>query len=175
MFITSDREVYEDGDEVVLMCVYQGGPQNTLQWLKDGELLENATEDTITLPWISEQGSGEVYTCLVTNPAGRGHANISLNIAHDIFAEINEGIELFCSVSGYPEAVYQWTKVNGSLPVTSEIIESGSLIINNVHFGDEGEYFCETTSNNITTVSNILLLTGKQILFLIQGLRTGVV
>lgn len=170
MLVTSNRVVYEEGDNATLTCTHLGGPGNTLQWLRDGKTLENSTNPTLAVTRISAKRSGEVYTCLVTNLAGEGSANLTLNIApvillhpQDAFTDNNSRVEFECSASGYPEPEYEWVKVGGSLPVTALVAENGSLIITEVNFGDEGVYFCTTTSNGITVSSNRSFLTSKYV------------
>ena len=164
LFIVSDREVYYKGDDAMLACTHQGGPGNTLQWLKDGKLLQNATNTILTLTSV---GIGEIYTCFVSNLAGEDSTNITLNIApvitshpNNTHALVNESVVLCCFADAYPAPEYTWIKINGSLPVSAVATEN-CLIISEVNFGDEGDYICMAISNNITATSNPATVTSE--------------
>ena len=169
--VTSDRELYEVGDSAMLTCSHLGGPGNTVQWLRDGDSLGEATDDTYTIPEITPLVIGVVYTCNVSNLAREGQANITLSIvpiilAHpdDTFAVVYGSVIFCCNATGYPPPLYSWNKWNGSLPdsvYTTEGTHGNCLTINSVRFGDEGEYFCTATSNNVTVPSNTGLMTGE--------------
>ena len=160
--------VYDKGDDSVLACTHQGGPGNTVQWLRDGEVLENETNTTLTLTSVS---IGEIYTCFVSNLAGEGYADVTLNIAPVITAQpnntytfVNETVVLCCCADAYPAPDYTWVKVNGSLPVSAVSTDMKCLQIN-VTFGDKGEYVCMATSNNITATSHPTILTSECLCF----------
>ena len=162
--VISDREVYDKGDDAMLACTHQGGPGNTLQWLRDGKVLENATNTILTLTGV---GIGEIFTCFVSNSAGEDSANITLNIApvvtshpNNTHALVNESAVLCCFADAYPAPEYTWLKINGSLPVSAVTTEN-CLIISEISFGDEGDYICMATSNNITATSNPTILTSE--------------
>ena len=166
--VTSDRELYEVGDSAMLTCSHLGGPGNTVQWLRDGDSLGEETDDTYTIPEITPPDIGVVYTCNISNLAGEGQANITLSVgpiitAHpdDTFAVVDSSVIFCCNANGYPPPLYSWNKWNSSLPDSIENYNSSCLVINSVKFGDEGEYFCTATSNNVTVLSNASLLTGE--------------
>ena len=61
-------------ETVILNCIASGGPNNTFEWLLDGDLIENETTATLTL----NQVIGAEYTCRVSNAAGSGNASITI-------------------------------------------------------------------------------------------------
>ena len=163
--LTSDKEIYGIDNAAVLTCTHLGGPGNRITWLKNGFLLIGETESTVVIEMLV---IGEFFTCIVTNSAGEGRDDIVLNIAPMISLQptsvnttVNQSIEICCGISSYPPPLYEWFKVNGSLPVNVETSNSSCLFVNQVSFGDEGEYYCVGTSSNVSISSNTALLTSE--------------
>ena len=159
--------VYDEGANVTFTCSSLGGPGNTIQWLKDGQVLQNETGCTLLLTNITAARDGGIYKCAAFNQAGSSDANISLNIAPilvghptDIHTEIGTAITFFCHATAYPEPQYEWVKVGGALP-ESATVQQFSLHIPSVSVDDQGQYYCQATSNNITVSSSTATLTGK--------------
>ena len=155
--------VYDKGDDAVLACTHQGGPGNTVQWLRDGEVLENETNTTLTLTSV---GVGEIYTCFVSNLAGEGYENIApVIIAHpnSTYTLIHETAVPCCCSDAYPALEYTWIKVNSSLPVPA--VSTRNCLSVPVNSEDEGEYVCMATSNNITATSQSTTLTGEYLAY----------
>ena len=65
------------GSDLTLLCSASGGPGNTFQWSHEGDLLMNATNDTLVFSGIVSTDQG-VYTCKVNNSAGVGNATFTL-------------------------------------------------------------------------------------------------
>ena len=107
--------------------------------------------------------SGGVYSCIVSNPAGRALENLTLSIfpyfvlePQDGGGEDGENVTLQCVAGGFPEPQYQWFRQNlMSVGSTSEL-EFAPL-----RFGDEGLYSCEVTSGEHNITSDIVTLWGK--------------
>ena len=163
--IRSDKELYEPMDSAILICTHLGGPGNMIQWLRNGAL-----QDTEGVFRVDRLVVGEVITCRVVNTAGQGSDSLILRIAPvvtahptDVLATVNETATFCCGISSYPPAEYEWFKLNGSLPPTVDNTTQPCLNIN-ISFGDEGEYYCIGSSNNISVTSNAALLTGELLL-----------
>ena len=71
--VTNNSVLFDPNESTVLNCFASGGPNNTFEWLLDGDLIENAS-DTLTL----DEVVGGEYTCRVSNAAGSGSASITL-------------------------------------------------------------------------------------------------
>ena len=82
--VTFSQSMAELGQQLELVCTARGGPNNVLQWFRDGTLLTNSQGDltididtsqntgissTITFVSLSASDHG-IYTCNVTNEAG---------------------------------------------------------------------------------------------------------
>ena len=164
--IMSNSKIYSETDIAMLNCSHLGGPENTIQWLRDGSVLSGETQDTYITEGLLV--AGQVFTCMVTNAAGEGIADIVLNIApvfsshpRDVFRDVNQSALFCCSVRSYPPPQYEWFKVNGSLPASVETSTNSCLTVDQVSFGNEGRYYCIGTSNNISITSDPALLTSK--------------
>ena len=169
--IDPSKVVYDEGDDLLLTCSALGGPSNTIQWQRNNMILINETESVLNRSDITATVDGGVYSCLVTNDAGSGMDTATVNVSpiitqspQDIIVsnpQRMEGRDLPCFATGFPEPTYQWFKLGGSLGgnVTGE--NTSLLFFNPVQFGDEGDYYCQVTSNNITINSTIAELASK--------------
>lgn len=165
VLITSDKLLYNDGEDAILTCNHLGGPGNTVQWLRNFSLLLQENKTTVKFERLVV---GEVFMCTVTNLAGQGHDDIVLNISPmvlshptSVLAVVNQSVEFCCNISSYPSPLYEWYMVDGSVPDNVENRNSNCLLVNQVSFGDEGEYYCIGSSNNVSVTSDVALLTGK--------------
>ena len=61
-------------DNVHLICNSSGGPNNTIMWFLDGELIESELSNTLNLVEVE----GGEYTCSVSNAAGSENASLIL-------------------------------------------------------------------------------------------------
>ena len=168
MTVTPVGVVYDEGDNVTFLCIAEGGPGNTLQWLKDGEdigSIISGSENNLTLTNITID-DGAVYTCVASNAAGTGSASVSLNISPVIILNpVNIGVtngtsaSFMCAATAFPEPTYVWIRVGGKLPESAIGVNTSTLMLSPAVFGDQGEYYCNATSNDITVSSNTATLT----------------
>ena len=79
---------------VILDCIASGGPNNTFEWLLDGEVIENETTATLTL----NQVIGVEYTCRVSNAAGSGNASITITGLVFLYAYLTKIMYLLITV-----------------------------------------------------------------------------
>ena len=170
--VTPVGVVYDEGDTVTFLCSAEGGPGNTLQWLKDGEPFSgiiSGSENNLTLTNITID-DGAVYTCVASNAAGTGSASVSLNISPVIILHpVNIGVtngtntSFTCAASAFPEPTYVWIRVGGELPESAIGVTSSTLMLSPAVFGDQGEYYCSAISNVITVSSNTATLTSQSL------------
>ena len=168
MSVTPVGVVYNEGDNVTFSCSAEGGPENTLQWLKDDKDFGSdisGSENNLTLTNITID-DGAVYTCEASNAAGTGSASVSLNISpvivlHPVNIGITSGTNgsFMCEATAFPEPSYVWIRVGGALPESALGVNSSTLTLSLAVFGDQGEYYCSATSNGITVSSNTPTLT----------------
>ena len=172
-------KVYEEGNTVAFTCIALGGPDNSLQWQKDGEDFGGAidgSENTLTLINITVFNDSGVYTCVASNAAGTGSASVSLNISpvfdlHPTSITTSNGtVQTFmCNAMAFPEPTYVWVRVGDDLPEMALGSNTSMLTLSPAVFGDQGEYFCNATSNGVTVSSNTATLTSELAL---QGLKS---
>ena len=89
--VTVRPAVVEYGDVLILNCTASGGPDNMFSWLKDNILLQESTDNILTIAAVNAANGG-LYECVVDNTAGNSSANItiyggsclSFNILHEV-------------------------------------------------------------------------------------------
>ena len=159
-------DVLSLGENVTFTCSALGGPNNMFQWQKDGVDLLNESQFTLTNVNATDGG---LYTCVVTNAAGNDSSDITLNISpyfivqpNDTLTNNGDSLTLTCEAEGFPDPVYQWFR-NDNEMVRSNLtgVNSSMLLFGPVLFGDEGDYYCTATSNDISINSTIATLTGE--------------
>ena len=69
--------VVEYGDALTLNCTTSGGPDNTFSWFKDDILLQESSDNILTITAINATDGG-LYECVVNNMAGISSANITI-------------------------------------------------------------------------------------------------
>lgn len=168
--IDPSEAVYDKGDNVLLTCSALGGPSNTFEWQLNYLTLIGETESVLNRSDITATEDGGVYSCVVSNDAGSdmdtATVNISPVITHSpqsfIVSEPQLGRrDLFCFATGFPEPTFQWFKIGGNLSANVSGENTSILIFNPVQYGDEGDYYCQVTSGNITINSTIAELASK--------------
>ncbi|KAL5486363.1 hypothetical protein EMCRGX_G018829 [Ephydatia muelleri] len=147
---------------VILNCSGLGGPGNTYRW-SSGQ-----TTPTLQLNVTNGTSDGGTYTCVVTNAAGNGSASASVYVTptiitqpSDMLAVVNDNVTLMCEAEAFPPPQYIWEHIGGNLAGRSKVmgINSNSLKLNGIVFGDEGSYRCNATSNGTTVVSRNAIVT----------------
>ena len=152
---------------VILNCSGLGGPGNTYQW-SSGQ-----TTPTLQLNVTNGISDGGTYTCVVTNAAGNGSASATVYVTpiiitqpSDVLAVVNGNVTLMCEAEAFPPPQYIWEHIGGNLAGRSNVmgINSNSLKLNGIVFGDEGSYRCSATSNGTTVVSRNAIVTCKPLI-----------
>ena len=140
-----------------------------LQWQLNNVNLTNETDNVLNVSDITADIDGGVYTCVVMNAAGADEDSITVNISPvitqqpvDVFTEVDIVLSLECRATGFPIPTYQWFRVDGNTlggNVTGDM--TSLLMFDRVAYGDEGDYFCQVTSGNITINSSTATLASK--------------
>ena len=163
----SNDQTYQRGDEVNLTCMALGGPSVYYQWQVNGSDLEGETSSTLMLRDVNAS-TGGVYTCVASNSAGNNSANVSVFIAPFFITEpqdvggLNDTmVSLTCLAEAFPSPSYQWFREGRSL--REGLNDSlDKLSFDPLIFGDEGEYFCNVSSQDILLQSRLATLFGKK-------------
>ena len=150
-----------------------------IQWLKDNRMLLTNDDDDVSISNSSEVGSmltirnvnatedGGGYRCVVSNAAGNGSDNVTLNVRPVITVQPTETLltsngsseQLVCVADAFPAPEYLWEKImDGS---NTEISDSNTLNFSSVVFGDEGTYQCVAMSLGEEVTSTPTLVVGE--------------
>ena len=172
--IHPEDQVYVEGEELNLSCTNLGGPENTYQWLRNGQLLEDELINTLSRDILRADINGGVYTCNVSNPAGSNSSTSNVwtlpvfDVApDDTNSYIGGSVNFTCRARGYPTPHYVWRKTNGTLPQFSSIEtdhnNTSTLTIHPISIGDHGEYVCIAMGYGDVSSSVSAILTGEPI------------
>uniref|UniRef100_A0A665X5Y5 Neural cell adhesion molecule L1-like n=1 Tax=Echeneis naucrates TaxID=173247 RepID=A0A665X5Y5_ECHNA len=167
---TGSHSVYHAlrGQTMELECIVQGHPTPDVTWLrKDGELSESRTskemfDRRLHFTNISESDAGE-YQCSANNSQGK------LTHIYTVIVEAapywtkepvsqlyapGETVRLDCQADGIPTPTISWT-ING-IPLSGQrtLTSGGSLILNDVSFGDTAIYQCQASNKHGTIITN---------------------
>lgn len=121
--------------------------------MKDGVILTNEFENSLTLSNIGESNGG-VYTCIVSNRAGSEAANSLIHVEPyftteplvSLLTRVNDMVNLTCEANGFPAPSITWVKLDSNLMPVEEVSSNSVLLFHPVLFGDEGNYQCIANS-----------------------------
>ncbi|GAB5558930.1 MAG: hypothetical protein SynsKO_05770 [Synoicihabitans sp.] len=158
--ITGDPESVsgESGASVSFMVTYQANPVATVQWTFNGQPIDGATSDTLTLTNVGPAEVGD-YRAVVTNDIGStssSAASFTLVGAPEITTQpvgttVDPGANVTFTVvaTGLPAPSYQWHLGGSEIPGAT----SASLSLTNVSGGDAGVYTV-VVSNSVGFVTS---------------------
>ena len=69
--------LYNQGEQLQLNCLSEGGPVLEYTWLLSGDLIPNANTSTLTINNVNTTHAGD-YTCNVTNDVGTDCGTITV-------------------------------------------------------------------------------------------------
>uniref|UniRef100_A0A8C4HYA2 Neural cell adhesion molecule L1 n=1 Tax=Dicentrarchus labrax TaxID=13489 RepID=A0A8C4HYA2_DICLA len=156
------------GQTIELECIVQGLPTPKVSWLrKDGELFESRTTKEmfnrrLRFSNISESDGGE-YQCIAENSQGKATHTYFVTVEASPYWTIEpvsqlyapgETVKLDCQADGIPSPTISWT-ING-IPLSGKrsLMPSGSLILEDVNFGDTAIYQCQASNKHGTILTN---------------------
>ena len=159
-------------DDVTLTCNSSGGPNNIYEWMKDGTVLDDEAEITLTLNDVNASSGGN-YTCTVSNAAGRDSGNVTLYVAPYIVTPLEEqvlatngsSVNVTCEADGFPYPNVIWDQTDLNMIRIVQSITS-VLEVDPVIFGNEGVYRCVATfeiGEMIFNTTDETMLVGKSI------------
>ena len=167
----SFNQTYEIGDTATFECSSVGGPDNIYQWQFEGIEILGEKSDILSLS-VMTVSVGGIYTCIVTNEAGNDSAISPLYISpyflkqpeDVVLTSAGSSVNISCFAVAFPDPEYQWGHEDGR-EFRMEILANMSyLSISSVQFGDEGNYYCNATSNGfLNTSMNTLIIGGSYV------------
>ncbi|XP_074524022.1 hemicentin-1 [Halichoeres trimaculatus] len=152
-------------ESVRLVCRVQGTPTPTIQWLKDGEVINNTRNtglrispdrSTLTVTGAHTSDSGK-YTCVATNAAGEEDRIFNLNVyvppvingnsetPEELTTVLDSSVNIECVATGSPPPQLNWLRNGLPLPVSSHIrlLSAGQVLrITRTQVSDSGTYTC---------------------------------
>ena len=69
--------LYNQGEQLQLNCLSEGGPILEYSWLFSGDIIPNANMNTLTIDNVNTTHAGD-YSCNVTNNAGFQSSTITV-------------------------------------------------------------------------------------------------
>ncbi len=170
-FVSNITEIqtYRRGDNVTLNCEVLGGPSLYYQWRFGGVDISGGDDSFLYLSNVDASHGGE-YTCVASNDAGNDTASTSVFISpyfitepEDVRTSNGTSVFIACEADSFPAPVYQWTRSNMQA-IRSLVTGSNSTVLrfDPLQFGDEGTYFCNVSSQEITIYS-MATITGERV------------
>ncbi|KAI4823711.1 hypothetical protein KUCAC02_012284 [Chaenocephalus aceratus] len=161
------------GQTLELECIVKGLPTPKVSWLrKDGEMSESRTtkdmfNHRLRFSNISESDGGE-YQCTAENSQGKVSHTYTVTVeaapywikepSSQLYAP-GETVRLDCQADGIPSPTISWT-ING-VPISAidmdlrrSLTASGSLILEDVNFGDTAIFQCQASNKHGTILTN---------------------
>ena len=177
--VVISRQSFDRGETAVLNCSANGGPNNMFQWQRNGSVLEDENTTTLTIANLTASQGG-VYTCNVSNSAGSGNSDVSLNIRPyfttqpmNMTNSNGSMISLTCVAEAFPFPEYQWGRGDGG-EIRNDITGQNStmLTFTSLVFGDEGDYYCNVTSGNSRVRSGVITINSESYIVITSTYKT---
>ena len=155
----------EEKKNVTIVCTATGQPLPSVTWSKSvGSFPENRIEvknRTLTIYNVTKKDGG-IYICKAENVLGSATDTSLLVIfsplqfkvrpPQEVTPVIGSSIHLSCVAESDLRTTITWTNDGKpSLPVKSNVLHNGTLVINNIKISHEGSYTCKAT-NALTTI-----------------------
>ena len=155
----------EEGQNVTITCTVTGQPQPSITWSKSsGNLPKGRTEElsgNLTIYNVTKKDRG-TYICEANNVLRSATDSAILMVVsrlrfkvrppQEVTPVIGSTVRLPCVAESDLRTTITWTK-NGkpSLPVDSNFLHNGRLVLQNIKKSHEGSYTCRAT-NALTTI-----------------------
>ena len=166
--VSPELEIANVGGTIEFTCSTQGSPNNTYQWQKDGDLIEE-TSTTLTISNITAVNGGN-YTCVVSNAAGTGSSAAILYVEPIIITQPNDihttngtVVNFTCGAESFPDPVYQWERYSEKTQTLARISSGPVLQFTPTLYEDWGNYHCVASlpGTNRSVTSKKAELAGK--------------
>ncbi|XP_058809308.1 basement membrane-specific heparan sulfate proteoglycan core protein-like isoform X2 [Phymastichus coffea] len=160
--VGASKNPVDVGDSVELHCMTSGiiNPRYIWSMPYEVSLPWNAREsgNILTLTDVSQRNAG-LYRCAIDSEDGAVEGDFELIVSEDDldtdgtdgstmeikYTPFGKDIEIQCRDYLEPPGRYRWTKVNGTLPTTSEINDA-VLILKEVNQSTAGVYMCKANN-----------------------------
>jgi len=160
------KEMFVEAEQNnTIACTATGQPHPSITWSKAvGSLPKGRTEvkkGSLTIYNVTKKDRG-TYICKAENILGSVSATAQLVVIfrlqfkvrppQDVTPAIGSTVRLPCVAESDPKPTITWAKDGkSSLPVDSNVLLSGTLVLQNIKKSHEGSYTCRAT-NALTTI-----------------------
>ncbi|KAL9975068.1 hypothetical protein ACROYT_G012184 [Oculina patagonica] len=157
---SSNRLMAEEKQNVTIACTATGRPFPSITWTKSvGSLPKDRTEvmnGILTIYSVTRKDAG-IYICKAENIMGSA-TNTALVVIfsplrfkvrppQEVTPVIGFAVHLPCVAESDLKPTIAWTKHSkSSLPVESNVLQNGTLFIQNIKKSHEGSYTCRATN-----------------------------
>ncbi len=185
--LSSNRLMAEEKQNVTIACIATGQPLPSITWSRAvGSLPEDRTEvmnGTLTIYSVTKKDAG-TYICKAENILGSG-TNTALVVIfsplrlkvrppQEVTPGMGSTVHLPCVAESDLRTTISWTKDGkSSLPVESNILQNGTLVIQNIKKSHEGSYTCRAT-NALSTIEAKVKINSPFIMTSCSGIRKKV-
>ena len=153
--LAPENEIASVGSNVELMCEADGVPEPSIEWTKNGYVMEGETGTKLVIESLSEADVAN-YACNASNTGGYAYKNVYLNMLtvtaritqgpkHGLLVSKGSNVSLSCKAEGHPQPIIAWS-VNGSDIVDDDKYnideETGELVVLHADISDQGDYTC---------------------------------
>ena len=168
--MSSNRLMAGEKQNVTIACTATGQPQPSITWSKSvGVLPKNRTDVKKGVLKVYEvtRKDAEIYICKVENILGSVTATAQLMVFSPLRfkvrppqevtpAQFGSSVRLPCIAESDLRTIITWTKDGKStLPVDSNVLLNGTLVLQNIKKSHEGSYTCRATNALTTTEAKV--------------------
>ncbi|XP_053339071.1 basement membrane-specific heparan sulfate proteoglycan core protein isoform X5 [Clarias gariepinus] len=167
--VSPQVEVKALGSAVEFTCSASGGPEVTLEWLKEGGTLphNHHIKDGVLRIENLEKSNEGMYICRATTLFGQAQdtakltiqalPKVMINVRTSVqTVTVGTSVEFECHAEGDPVPSVHWSK--GGAPLPDHVQVKGAVLrIDRVNESDAGQYRC-TATNNVGSVQSQVVL-----------------
>ncbi|TSL61242.1 Basement membrane-specific heparan sulfate proteoglycan core protein [Bagarius yarrelli] len=167
--VSPQVEVKALGSAVEFTCSASGGPEITVEWLKEGGNLphNHHIKDGVLRIENLEKSNEGMYICRATTLFGQAQdtakltiqalPKVMINVRTSVqTVTVGTSVEFECHAEGDPVPTVSWSKVGAPLPDHVQV-KGEMLRIERVTEADAGQYRC-TATNNVGSVQSQVVL-----------------
>ena len=155
----------EEKQNVTIACNAVGKPRPSITWSKSvGSLPKDRTEvrnGTLKIYSLAREDNG-IFICKAENTLGSATDTAHLMVftplkfkvrpPQEVTPHAPDSLYVPCTAESDLRTTITWTKDGmSSLPVESNVLQNGTLVINNIRKSHQGNYTCRAT-NALTTI-----------------------
>lgn len=152
----------DKGGTLAWLCVADGSPKPTIEWLKNGKVIKNGDisnvqvdSSILTLTNVQEDNAG-MYQCAAKNEHGKVYSSGQLRVISiaptfrknelrpTMYTAEGGNITLPCKPEASPKPNIKWYLNDNEITssMNRRILKNGNLVLSKVTQGEQGKYKC---------------------------------